>query len=133
MQFQKGFGHGGLPDRDKVEEMYAFARDPAPLHVTWDPTDPVITHCFWLSVDKPQKGQNIDSSISANTIRVTANVPVDLDLDTRLIDPTRPLHVVLNGKDEVRTVTPSFATLCRSFVERGDPELAYSSQIKLKD
>src|SRR5205807_964982 len=30
MEFQKGFGHGGLPDRDKIKDMYSHQRQPVP-------------------------------------------------------------------------------------------------------
>src|SRR5712671_3137776 len=43
MEFKKGFGHGGLPDRDKIKEMYDFTRNTVPRHVTWDLTDTFIT------------------------------------------------------------------------------------------
>src|SRR5207302_1042512 len=30
MEFKPGFGHGGLPDRDKIKELAPFTRNPVP-------------------------------------------------------------------------------------------------------
>jgi len=133
MELKKGFGHGGLPDRDKLKEMYAYTRNPAPCHVTWDLTDPVVTHFFWLSVAKPEKGGSIDAKVRDNRIEITTNKvkQFDLDLDCRLIDFTKPLRVVLRGKEQERTARPSLRTLCDSMLQRGDPELACTCRIHL--
>src|SRR5262249_47139591 len=53
MEFKKGFGHGGLPDRDKIKEMYPFTRNPVPRRLSWEMTDSVIRHFFWLTVPQP--------------------------------------------------------------------------------
>src|SRR5581483_4514907 len=38
MEFKAGFGHGGLPDRDKLQEMLGVTRNAVPRHLTWEPT-----------------------------------------------------------------------------------------------
>ena len=98
-ELKKGFGHGNLPDRDELKEMLPLTRDSAPRHVTWEPTDGLITDFFWLTVPKPEKGQSIDAVVRDNTVTVTTRgvKECDLDLDGRLVDFDKPLRVVLNG------------------------------------
>jgi hypothetical protein len=133
MALKKGFGHGGLPDRDKIKEMYPFTRNPVPRRVTWELTDPVISHFFWLSVPEPARGQGIDAKVRDNAVEITTHgvKQFALDLDGRLVSFDRPLRVTLNGKTRVVGARPSFLTLCRSVLERGDPELAFTCQVRL--
>src|SRR5260370_33810376 len=63
MEFKKGYGHGGLPDRDKIKEMYAFTRNPVPRRLTLVLADAVGTHFFWLSLPQPSTGQAIDAQV----------------------------------------------------------------------
>jgi predicted esterase len=133
MELKKGFGHGGLPDRDKIAELYPFARNAKPSHLTWDLTDAVIAHFFWLSVAQPAKGSSIEATIRDNRIDLTTQKvkQFTLDLDTRLISFAKPLRIVLNGKERERKVRPSFRTLCQSMLERGDPQLAFTCRVPL--
>jgi predicted esterase len=133
-ELKKGFGHGGLPDRDKVAELARSTRNPAPRHLTWEATDAVVAEFFWLSVDRPAQGQSIEAELRDNTVRVTTrNVKqFDLGLDSRLVDFGRPLRVTLDGKAQEVTARPSLATLCRSVLERGDPELAVTCRVRLR-
>jgi predicted esterase/transglutaminase-like putative cysteine protease len=133
MELKKGFGHGGLPDRDKILEMYPYVRDPVPRHLTWELTDAVVSHFFWLSVPEPGKNKEMDVVLRDNEVSVTAqNVGAfDLDLDSRLVAFDRPLRVSVDGKVRVLDIAPHFLTLCRSLLERGDPELAWTCQIRL--
>ena len=55
MEFKKGFGHGGLPDRDKIKELYPYSRKTTPERLTWELTDSVITD-FFLDLNR-QAGQ----------------------------------------------------------------------------
>ena len=130
-ELKKGFGHGNLPDRDELQEMLPLTRNPVPRRLTWEPTDSLITDFFWLSVPKPEKGQSIDAALRDNTARITTrNVKeFDLDLDGRLAALDKPLHVVLNDKEEVVTLHPLLLTLCQSILDRGDPELAFTCRV----
>jgi predicted esterase len=132
-ELKKGFAHGGLPDRDKIKEMYPYTRAVTPRHLTWELTDAVLTDHFWLSVAKPSKGQRIDAIIHNNDIEITtANVKqFDLGLDGRLIALGQPLHIKLDGTTQVITVQPSMLTLCQSLLARGDPELAFTCRVLL--
>ena len=68
-ELKKGFGHGNLPDRDKLKDMLAFTRNPAPRRLTWEPTDAIIANFFWLTLVRPEKGQSIDVTLRNNAAR----------------------------------------------------------------
>jgi hypothetical protein len=133
MELKKGYGHGGLPDRDKIKEMYPSTRNPVPRHLTWELTDPVVTHFFWLSVPGPGKDKGLDATLRDNEARITTrNVKeFDLNLDGRLVAFDRPLRVWVDGQAQAVPVRPSFLTLCQSLLERGDPELAFTCRVRL--
>lgn len=134
MEFKKGYGHGGLPDRDKIKEIIGLARNPVPRHVTWEPTDTLIKRLYWLGIPAPRSGQRIDAIIKGNAIEVTTKgVDVfDVYLDSRLVATGRPVRVTLNGTAQTVQPLPSFATLCRTLHERGDPALASTMRARLR-
>src|SRR5262249_43446084 len=103
MEFKQGHGHGGLPDRDKIKEMYPSTRNPVPRRLAGDLTDAVINHFFGLSVPKPGKGQSIEATLTDNVAEIhPRNVKqFDLCLDGRLIAFDGPLRVNLDGKSQV--------------------------------
>lgn len=131
MELQKGFGHGGLPDRDKIKDMYFARRNPIPKHLTWRPTDAFIKDFFWLSVEKPARGRSIDIKIDGNmlTVRTEKVEQFSVWLDQRLINIEQPLDLIVNGKSSRQKATPSFATLCESIQRRGDVGLAGSCRV----
>jgi Transglutaminase-like superfamily len=133
-ELKQGFGHGGLPDRDKIKEMYAYTRNPAPRRLSWELTDPVVTHFFWLGVPKPGPGQILDAVVQDNRVQVTTQKVerFTLNLDCRLVDVDKPLVIVCDGKTQTHGLQPRIATLCRSMIERGDPVLAYTCQLEVK-
>jgi transglutaminase-like putative cysteine protease/predicted esterase len=133
-ELKKGFGHTGLPDRDKIKEMYPFTRQPTPRRLTWDLTDPVIAYFFWLAVPRPGKEQSIDAALNDNNARIsTRNVKqFELCLDERLVAFGGPLRLTIDGNMRVLEVRPSFRTLCESLAERGDPELAFTCRVRLE-
>ncbi len=133
MELKKGFGHGGLPDRDKIKDLYPFTRNPVPTRLCWDLTDSVLTHFYWLSVPQPAKGQSIDATLQDNTVHITTHdvKRFILSLDSRLINLDRPLHVDVNGKEQELRPQPRLLNLCQSLIERGDPQLAFTVRLEL--
>jgi hypothetical protein len=55
----------------------------------------------------------------------------DLNLDSRLVALDKPLHIVLNGKEEDVTLHPQLLMLCQTLLERGDPQLAFTCRVHL--
>jgi pimeloyl-ACP methyl ester carboxylesterase len=128
------WGHTGLPDRDIISQMYPAVRTTTPRQLTWLMTDNVIHDFFWLHTDAPGKNQEIDATCQNNEVTVaTTNVTAaSVLLDGRLVDFTRPVTLTINGHSETRNVTPSLRTLCETLQRRGDPELAFSIELKVE-
>ncbi len=131
--FKEGFGHGGLPDRDMIGEMYDHVRNPVPKHVTWEQTDSVVKRFFWLAVDKPARGQLIDAKINGNTIEVKTEKcdSFSIFLDQRLIDPNQPVVIKMGETEYKVDYKPSFKTLCESIADTGDINLSFDFEIKI--
>jgi hypothetical protein len=133
MEFQKGIGHGGLPDRDKIKDLIRFQRNPTPKHLTWEPTDPFLKDFFWLSLAKPARGQSIDAKIEGNKLTIRADMveQMTLWLDQRLVNYNQPLEVIVNGRSLSHKLTPRFADLCELIQRRGDLGLAASCRVEV--
>jgi transglutaminase-like putative cysteine protease len=134
VQFIPNNGHTGLPDHDKIKEMYPAVRNPVPRDLTWLMTDKVIRDFFWLHTDAPAKKQEIDAVCQDNQIKVTTTTDVTsatLMLDARLVDFKKPVTVELNGASSTQKIQPSVKVLCDDLLRRGDPELAFTAEIKL--
>lgn len=130
--YRPGYGHGGLPDRDMIGKMYDAVRNPIPKHLTWELTDPVVDHFYWLSTDQPDKQKEIDAAIEGNQISIaTKSVSTfSIWLDQRLIDASQPVTITLNGGDQrVEDYRPSVATFCESLRNVRDPSLAFDFEI----
>ena len=135
VEVKEGFGHGGLPDRDKIQAMYPAVRNPVPRELTWLQTDKVITDFFWLHVPQPSKRQEIWASCRDNRFVVTANsnvTAVTVLFDQRLVDFSKPVDIELNGSTTSHRVEPSLRTLCETLARRGDPELAFTGRLTLR-
>jgi len=129
-----GNGHTGLPDRDKIKEMYPHVRNPVPSHLTWFMTDKVVTDFFWLRSSAPGKKREIDALCVENHLTVTTTTNVaqaTVLLDQRLVDITRPLILEVNGKISNYRPQPSLRTLCETMRRRGDPLLAFTIEFEL--
>ena len=60
MFLKKGFGHGGLPDRDHWQTMMPAVRNPIPDSLVWQPTDSVVHRIFGLEMPEPAKKQLVE-------------------------------------------------------------------------
>ncbi|MEE2826367.1 MAG: transglutaminase domain-containing protein [Planctomycetota bacterium] len=131
--YKPGFGHGGLPDRDMIAEMYEYTRVNQPKNLTWQMTDTVIDQFDWISVENPGKGKMVEASIDDNQITVsTENVDtLTVWLDSRLIDPARPVTTKAFGKTETFQYQPDLAQFCQSLSRTGDLHLSYDFRIDL--
>jgi hypothetical protein len=126
--------HSGLPDRDKIADLYPAVRNPVPRELTWRLTDGVIRDFFWLHVPAPAAGQELSATCRENHLTVTTTTNLtsaSVLLDSRLIDFNKPVTLELNGWAITRKVQPSLRTLCDTLQRRGDPELAFTTEIVL--
>ena len=104
-----GNGHTGLPDRDKIKEMYPHVRNPAPAELNWLMTDKVIQDSYWLHVPHPTQKQEIDASCRENHVAISTSTNVTeatLLLDSRLIDFDKPVTLEVNGKKSTHKLQP---------------------------
>ena len=133
-EWQPGYGHGGLPDRDKIVSMYPAVRNPVPRELDWVMTGGEIRDHFWLSVDHPGAGQELTASLRDNVLTISGEEvdEVTVSLDSRLADLGRPLTVRAGGRELTRTIRPSAAALCRSMLRRGDPRFAAPATVTLE-
>ena len=132
--FKPGYGHGGLPDRDMIAAMYDYTRLNQPKNLTWEMTDSVVDQFDWLSVKDPAKGKMVEASIENNHIKVTPTnlSAVTVWMDSRLIDPGRP--VVFHAFGQTREVDyhPNIKTFCESLRKTGDINLSYDFNVDLQ-
>ncbi len=130
-----GNGHTGLPDRDKIADMYPAVRHAVPRELTWLMTDKVIKDFFWLRCDTPGKQREIDAVCRDNQITVTTTTNViaaSVLLDRRLVDFDKPVTLELNGQTlKPVKLQPSLRLLCETLQRRGDPDLTFTAQINL--
>lgn len=129
-----GNGHTGLPDRDKIKDLYPAVRNPVPRELTWLQTDKVIRDFFWLHCPAPAKRQEIEAICRDNTVTVTAGTnvaAVRVFLDGRLVDLRQPVRVDWNGRSSTLRLQPSLRVLGQTLLQRGDPQLAFTAQIDL--
>lgn len=130
MEFKEGAPHSGLPDRDKIKEMYSATRNPVPREVTWLRTHPEISDFYWLHLDGPPTGQRIDGTCRDNVLTVNGK---DIDrlsvlLDERLVDYSKPLTIDIAGDRSTQSVEPSLRTLCETLANRCDPETMFATR-----
>jgi transglutaminase-like putative cysteine protease/pimeloyl-ACP methyl ester carboxylesterase len=130
-QLIEGNGHTGLPDRDKIVDLYPQTRNPVPRELTWLMTDPVVQNFFWLRVAQPAKKREINAALRDNRLDLTTANPagVSVLLDRRLADFNRPITAVINGKTRTYKVKPSLRVLGQTLLERGDPDLAFTARL----
>lgn len=134
MFLQKGFGHGGLPDRDQLAKILPAVRNPIPNSIVWEPTDSVVHRFSWLEIPEPSKKQLVKAAKKGNRfeIKLTGIESLELYLDDRLINYRKPVVIEVNGKVLFEdSISPSLPVLCRSLLERGDSRFAFASKVAL--
>jgi pimeloyl-ACP methyl ester carboxylesterase len=127
----KGNGHTGLPDRDKIGDMYRSVRNPVPRELAWQMTDSIVQDFFWLHVPQPGKQKEILAGCQNNRFVITANEGVDtakVFMDSRLVDFSKAVDIELNGSTVTRRFRPGLKTLCETLARRGDPAYAFSAE-----
>jgi len=134
MEYRAGHGHGGLPDRDKIADLYPAVRNPVPRDLSWEMTDKVITNFYWLRTSAPAKKRTIEAVCLDNHITVTTSTNLSdasLFVDSRLVDFDRPIVLEVNGKSATHRIEPRWKTFCETLLERGDVNLAFTANFQL--
>ena len=124
--------HSGLPDRDKIADLYPNVRNPVPSELTWRLSDHVIHDFFWLHTQTPEAGKDFNVTCKDNYLTATTDLTKgSIMLDSRLIDFRKKVTLELNGKTTAFKLKPSLKTLCETMQRRGDPELAFTAELAL--
>jgi predicted esterase len=129
-----GNGHTGLPDRDKIRDLYPAVRNPVPRELDWLMTDKVVCDFFWLHVDQPAKKSEILASCHDNRFVVTAGETVTnatVFMDSRLVNFSKPVDVELNGSTTSRQFAPDLKVFCETLARRADPGFAFSAAFRV--
>jgi hypothetical protein len=123
----KGRGHliNGT-EADKIAELLKYTRNAAPKRVIWVQTDDVLKRFYWLEALKPADKGRIDAAIEGNTITLKTEGQGDIALwlSASLIDLTKPVTVVRDGKKKVYKVKPSLTTFREGLEQTADPALS---------
>ncbi len=122
-------GHGHLinaTEADKTAELLKYTRNSAPKRVIWVQTDDVLKRFYWLEAVKPIDKGRIDAAIEGNTItlKTESQGDVALWLSDSLVDLSKPVTVLRDGKKKVFRVKPSLATFREGLEQTGDPALS---------
>ena len=134
-----GFGHGGLPDRDRIVDLYAQRRVAAPRELSWKMTDERLRNFFWLHCEKPESGRVVRASIDDNVLELdvgetkAGKTGLRVRLDERLVDLERPLTIRVGDVERPVDLEPKAATLLRTLAERGDASLAASVEVSIDE
>lgn len=128
----KGAGH--LINRfeeNKTAELRKYRRNPFPTRVLWAQTDDVLHRFYWLEALSPQQGGWIDAKVEKNEITLTTKNQgkLALWLNPALVDLTKPVVVVRDGRKTVVKPTESLATYCDGLAATGDPSLSGTVRI----
>jgi len=135
----EGRGHGAPPGgfEAHLAKIAAIERTTHPDTVVWQPTLSWKQQSYWLFWDEPVKNSLVVARVGPekNTIRITSEGDVrglSVLVDPELVDPKKELFVYLNEVEAYRGIpVPDLATTLATGA-RGDPELAYTTRIRLK-
>lgn len=132
-EYKADHGHTGLPDRDKIADMYPHARNPIPKRLTLLTTSDLLTSFSWLRINPYANNVTIDARVDGNKLILSAtqNVSLEVLLDGRMVDWDEPVTIEQNESTAVVQLQPSVGSLCESLLERGDPKLMFAAKLKV--
>ncbi|CAN5452027.1 hypothetical protein BH11ARM2_BH11ARM2_29560 [soil metagenome] len=130
----KGHGHLiGDHERDKVAELLKSTRQNAPKKLVWTQTDDVLHRFYWLEAENPVGGGHIEASIEGNTVTIQAPKAgvLALWLSQALVDLTKPVTILRDGKKQEIAPKPSLETFCQGLFQTGDPALSGTVRVEV--
>jgi hypothetical protein len=127
----------GGEDKVALPWMAKFTRNPVPTTVVWHQGGTTTQQMYWLAVpkDKATAGAVAIAVRDGQTITLTKAEKLStllVRLDDRMANLDDTITIKHDGKvfaqvEPKRTI----ATLLKTLAERGDPELMFSSEVKL--
>jgi poly(3-hydroxybutyrate) depolymerase len=133
-EYKEGFPHSGLPDRDKIKDLYPHVRSPLPHELTWLLTNKEVKSLNWVSVPGAADDMELTAKCADNRVSLTCKNIKKLNvlLDERLVDFSKPLALEVNGEKSSSKLRPSLRTLCETLAERGDYEFMFATRVPVK-
>jgi hypothetical protein len=135
LQVVPGAGH--LINRfegDKTAEMVKFRRNSWPRRVIWEQTDNVLHRSYWVEALAPANHGRIEATVNDNVVvlKTLGQGEVALWLSKELVDLSKPVTIVRDGRSQTFHLDPTLATYCRGLIETGDPDLAAPVRIVIR-
>jgi dienelactone hydrolase len=134
-----GFPKGGSPAKI-ISWMAKKKRDPYPEKLVWEPASEHKTFFSWLRHGSPLNSRSRASRIVATCRKNRIEIEsinlfgVSVMLGDEMIDPKRPVTVVVNGETRFsRILLRRPAALLESIVENIDPEQVFAYRIDLTE
>ena len=139
VQLHPGRSHWmNLEDKVAVDWMGRFTRNPLPGKVVWKQSSVTHDRFYWLALPAGEARANqlviathdgqhivIEKAEDVNTVTILLNDQM-LDLD-------KPVVVTARGKELFNGVAPrTVGTLASTLAERGDPDLIFCAEVKVK-
>ena len=129
-------GHG-LPKEGLAsiwKWMFSKKRSPYPKLVIWEPSRPYKKIFYWLKADEPNYGQRLEAKIEGNKISITSTVPaLTIFLNEKLVDLSKPVIVERDGEAKFNgNVGYSLSALIETIADKNDPEMYFTSRIKIE-
>lgn len=134
-----GVGHWmNRADTAAIEWMAQYRRNPYPAKIVWGQHSTCGHTCFyWLKVDAQEAkvdGRTIIATLRDNTITIERNdyQKVTIGLNDRMIDFSKPVIVIENGKEVFNgKVKRTIADIAQSLNDRMDREMNFCSYITI--
>lgn len=145
---QKGKGHG-IDYRPGPVWISQFSRPAVPRELAWTVIkqhDRKRQRLWWIALDEePEQRLELTAKVEGQTVNLTARfankdgitlaqgIPLRIYLDERLLDLDNDVVIFVNEKEKFRgKVTRSLSALIKSTAERGDPNLVFPVELKVK-
>jgi poly(3-hydroxybutyrate) depolymerase len=138
VEIHSGKGHWmETEDRKAIAWMEKFTRNPYPEKLVWVQDDVLHARSYWLGVELAQvkAGQVIRAERKGQKISLQgdAGLSCSVYLNDQMVNLDQPIQVLGNGKlIFTRKVDRSCGMMERTLRERGDPDLIFSAEVKLR-
>jgi len=133
--FYPSAGHGvpGEGVKQSVQWAAAFARDPAPDRLVWEPSRGFVRNFFWLRVEQPRMFTRLEASVSGNTVRIRStgiNNGLGVWIDPRVVDIAKPVTITVNDQLVFEgPVQPTLSAILESVDDKLDEKMWYPARV----
>lgn len=113
-------------EKDRITKLRPWTRNAVPKKLTWIQTDGILKRFYWVEALSPADQGRIDAVVDGNTITLTTKGQGDvaLWLSKDLVDLTKTVTIVRDGKRTVHEPRASLETFAQGLEMTGDPALS---------